>query len=54
MGKHAFWEARTAKSCTTEGGLLRNAQGPDHPGIIKNLRYASTQIHVLMGCTVAS
>lgn len=55
MGRHAFGEARTAKSCTTtEGGLLRNAQGDSHLGIIKNLRYACTQIHVLMGCTVAS
>ena len=28
MGRHAFGEARTAKSCTTmEGGLLRSAQG---------------------------
>lgn len=35
-------------------GCSEVLRGDGHPGIIKNLRYACTQIHVLMGCTVAS
>ena len=55
MGKHAFREAWTTKSCTTAGRELPgNAQRDGHPGVIKNLRYVSTQIYVLTGCTVTS